>query len=256
MRAFIFFLTMILLGCGPKLTYINSKALENNQQIHQDSSIVTWLQPLTDSLNSEMNQIIGYTPFNIQPIRARNRITEHQQHKANLARLVTDYTLQFSQEFASKNNLPKPELVVLNHNGLRNGIDSGNISKGTIFEVMPFDNEVLLLVLSGSQMTELFNYIATIGGSPISGAELHLDSTIFTKAVINGNTFDSRRSYCIATVDFMYEGGDGFTMLKTPKRVFQTGKLLRDIILEGIEMEYKQSGTIENRNSPRIFHKK
>ncbi len=169
--------------------------------------------------------------------------------------MVSDYTLNWSQEFARKNNYPLPELAILNHNGLRNSIDSGVITLGEIYEVMPFDNEIVLIILSGSQMIELFDYIAKIGGTPFSGGELYIDSNTFNKASINGNAFDSRRSYCIATVDFMQTGGDGFNMLRNPKRIIQTGTFLRDVIVEQMKIEIQDSyGALKPRLNPRIFH--
>ena len=235
--------------------YVKGTSIGINSTEPIDTFTANWIKPLSDSLNAQMNQIIGFTAEEFRPIRSKGRISESQQHKATLARLVSDYTLKGAQEFARTYQFPMPELAVLNHNGLRNAIDSGNITLGAVYEVMPFDNEVVLLVLSGTQMIELFNYIAQIGGTPLSGGELYLDSQQFVSARINGNAFDSRRSYCIATVDFMQGGGDGFTMLKNPKRSIQTGKFLRDVIIEQIQLEMSESPqSLKPRNNPRIFH--
>ena len=235
--------------------YVKGTSIGINSTGPIDTFTANWIKPLSDSLNAQMNQIIGFTAEEFRPIRSKGRISESQQHKATLARLVSDYTLKGAQEFARTYQFPMPELAVLNHNGLRNAIDSGNITLGAVFEVMPFDNEVVLLVLSGTQMIELFNYIAQIGGTPLSGGELYLDSQHFVSARINGNAFDSRRSYCIATVDFMQGGGDGFTMLKNPKRSIQTGKFLRDVIIEQMQLEMSASPqSLKPRNNPRIFH--
>lgn len=250
--------TLLLLfqSCRTVVTYKAGTSLDINKTLAEDSSISQWLKPLSDSLDAQMNEIIGFTPQEFRPIRSKGRISQSDQHKATLARLVADYTLEWSQNFVKTNQFPMPELALLNHNGLRNSIDSGNISLGNVYEVMPFDNEVVLLVLSGTQMIELFNYIALIGGSPLSGGILHIDTQSFTKAEINGNAFDSRRSYCIATVDFMQGGGDGFTMLKDAKRTIQTGTYLRDVIITGIRQETKEfNGQLRPRNNPRIFHR-
>jgi len=247
--------TPIIRASKNAVTYVKGTSIGINSTEPIDTFTANWIKPLSDSLNAQMNQIIGFTSEEFRPIRSKGRISESQQHKATLARLVSDYTLKGAQEFARTHKFPIPELAVLNLNGLRNAIDSGNISLGAIYEVMPFDNEVVLLVLSGTQMIELFNYIAQIGGTPLSGGELYLDSQQFVSARINGNAFDSRRSYCIATVDFMQGGGDGFTMLKNPKRSIQTGKFLRDVIIEQMQLEMAASPqSLKPRNNPRIFH--
>lgn len=248
-------LVLLFQSCRTVVTYTTGSSIDINEATEADSSISKWLQPLSDSLNAQMNEIIGFTPQEFRPIRSKGRISQLEQHKATLARLVADYTLEWSRNFAQNNNLPLPEIAVLNHNGLRNSIDSGTIVLGNVYEVMPFDNEVVLLVLSGTQMIELFDFIAQIGGSPFSGGILYLDTQKFTKAEISGNMFDSRRSYCIATVDFMLGGGDGFTMLKDAKRIIQTGTFLRDVIINGVRHETKEfNGQLRPRNNPRIYH--
>lgn len=247
--------TLLIGASKTAILYVKGTSIGINSMEPIDTFTANWIKPLSDSLNAQMNQIIGFTAEEFRPIRSKGRITESQQHNATLARLVSDYTLKGAQEFARMYRFPMPELAVLNHNGLRNAIDSGNITLGAVYEVMPFDNEVVLLVLSGTQMIQLFNYIAQIGGTPLSGGELYLDSQQFVSARINGNAFDSRRSYCIATVDFMQGGGDGFTMLKNPKRSIQTGKFLRDVIFEQMQLEMAESPqSLKPRNNPRIFH--
>lgn len=247
--------TLLVRASETAVTYVKGTSIGINSMEPVDTFTANWIKPLSDSLNAQMNKIIGFTAEEFRPIRSKGRITESQQHNATLARLVSDYTLKGAQEFARAHQFPMPELAVLNHNGLRNAIDSGNITLGAVYEVMPFDNEVVLLVLSGTQMIELFNYIAQLGGTPLSGGELYLDSQQFVSARVNGNAFDSRRSYCIATVDFMQGGGDGFTMLKNPKRSIQTGKFLRDVIIEQMQLEMAESPqSLKPRNNPRIFH--
>ena len=258
MRQFRLVLIGILLfsqSCRSPVIYKQGSSISNDGSNGMDTAIAEWLEPLSDSMNAEMNVVVGYTPLDFQPIRSKGRISETQQHSANLARLVSDYTLNWARKFAQNKSLPLPEMTVLNHNGLRNSIDSGYITLGQIYEVMPFDNELVLLVLSGTQMIELFDYLAQIGGSPLSGAEIYLGDTSFIKAIIQNNNFDSRRSYCIATVDFMQGGGDGFTMLKKPKRLIQTGVFLRDVIIEEMKLEMLHSnGAIQARTNPRIYH--
>ena len=247
--------TLLIEASKTAVLYVKGTSIGINSMEPIDTFTAMWIKPLSDSLNAQMNQIIGFTAEEFRPIRSKGRISEAQQHNATLARLVSDYTLKGAQEFAHTYQFPLPELAVLNHNGLRNAIDSGNITLGAVYEVMPFDNEVVLLVLSGTQMIQLFNYIAQIGGTPLSGGELYLDTQQFVSARINGNAFDSRRSYCIATVDFMQGGGDGFTMLKNPKRSIQTGKFLRDVIIEQMQLEMAKSPqSLKPRNNPRIFH--
>lgn len=199
-----------------------------------------------------MGVIIGQSQYYFQPVQKRGRVTEKSQSEATLARLCADWTLSGSKEWAKQKNHPEPQFAVLNHFGLRKSIDSGHIKRGDIYEVMPFDNEVVLLILKGSDVSTLFEYIATLGGTPIAGAELWINDSTYSQAMIKGNRFDSRKRYCIATNDFMLDGGDGFNMLKNAKRITKTGIFLRDLFLSELEKESVANNGLQPRPNLRI----
>jgi 2',3'-cyclic-nucleotide 2'-phosphodiesterase (5'-nucleotidase family) len=243
-----------LFSCATKIRYRESTNLIIDDRLGNHGDLQNWLQPFTDSIALEMNQIVGFAAQHYANMRSKGRITQEQDEHAELSRIVSDWTLDFAKEWALNNAKTPPEMAILNHHGLRRNLDSGNISVGTIFEIMPFDNEVVLLTLSGNQMIELFNFVARLGGSPISGAEIHIGDTQFVNAIIGGNRFDSRRSYQVATIDFMQSGGDGFTMLKNPKSQIKTGVFLRDVMLSKTQQETIQKGAVQPRKKSRIIH--
>ena len=248
-----YFLFFCLLGCGIQPILKEKGYVTVDQNISEDSLTQGWINQYSDSLKKEMGIIIGHTEYYFQPVQTRGRVTEKSQAGANLARLCSDWTLSGSKEWAKQKNHPIPQFAILNHFGLRKSIDSGQIRRGDIYEVMPFDNEVVLLVLKGSDVITLFNYIATIGGTPIAGAELWINDSMYSKAIIQGNRFDSRKSYCIATNDFMLGGGDGFDMLKKAKRITKTGVFLRDVFLNELAKESDTNNGLQPRPKLRIY---
>lgn len=233
---------------------------ENNIPIQytlpQDSATKMWLKPYSDSVNKIMDSIIAYTDTSLDKIRYNSRITQVQETSANLARVCSDYVFNSANTWLKTNHKRRCDMVVLNQNGFRNDISKGAITIGSVFEVMPFDNEIVILKLSGSQMDSLFLFIAKLGGSPVSNLLLNITETSYNKAVIGNSRFDSRRDYYVATNDFMYKGGDNFTMLKYPEEIFNTGILVRDAILDGFKSEYSETKHIQAKPFPRIIHVK
>ncbi len=241
-----------ILGCGIKPVIKQKGFIPINQSIAEDSSTQGWINRYSDSLKKEMGISIGFSPYYFQPVQTRGRVTEKNQTEATLARLCADWTLLGSREWAKQSNHAEPQFAILNHFGLRKSIDSGQIQRGDIYEVMPFDNEVVLLILKGSDVSTLFDYIAKLGGTPIAGAELWINDSTYSKAIINGNRFDSRKSYCMATNDFMLGGGDGFNMLKKAKRITKTGIFLRDMFIEELKKESVSNNGLLPRPTLRI----
>ena len=240
------------IGCGIQPVIKQQGFVPINHRVAEDSLTRGWINCYSDSLKKEMGVIIGQSQYYFQPVQTRGRVTEKSQSEAALARLCADWTLLGSKEWAKHKNHPEPQFAVLNHFGLRKSIDSGQIQRGDVYEVMPFDNEVVLLILKGSDISTLFDYIAKLGGTPIAGAELWIYDSTYSKAIINGNKFDSRKSYCIATNDFMLGGGDGFNMLKNAKRIIKTGIFLRDMFLEELKKESLANNGLQPRPTLRI----
>ena len=233
---------------------------ENNIPVQhtlpQDSTTIMWLNPYSDSVNKIMDSIIGYTDTSLNKIRYNSRITQVQETTANLSRVCSDYVYNSANTWLKTNHKIGCDMVVLNQNGFRNDISKGAITIGSVFEVMPFDNEIVILKLSGTQMDSLFLFIAKLGGSPVSNLLLDITESSYSKAVIGNARFDSRRDYYVATNDFVYKGGDNFTMLKYPEEVYNTGILVRDAILEGFKSEYSETKHIQAKPFARIIHVK
>jgi 2',3'-cyclic-nucleotide 2'-phosphodiesterase (5'-nucleotidase family) len=87
----------------------------------------------------------------------------------------------------------------------------------------------------------------------MANAQITLGEDRWLKATINGNAFDSRRNYWVATNDFMQQGGDGFTALKYPQKKIQTGILVREALINGFSQEFEETGDIKPRKEDRFI---
>ena len=60
------------------------------------------------------------------------------------------------------------DFCLLNNGGLRFSLDSGNITRGDIYKLMPFDNKMVIVKIFKEDIFEIFRYIEKKGGEPIS----------------------------------------------------------------------------------------
>jgi 2',3'-cyclic-nucleotide 2'-phosphodiesterase (5'-nucleotidase family) len=241
-------------GCStPQFLRKSSANFEVNQNTLPDSSVVNWLSPYKDSVELKMSKVIAKTSTDLLNIRYKGKIDKDRSTEANLARVCADFMHQAAQNWASNQNLTKVDFTISNYGGFRVSLFTGNITLGQLYELSPFDNEIVIVQLNGLQMDTLLNQIAEKGGCPISNAQITLSNDHWLKANINGNPFDSRRNYWVATNDFMQQGGDGFTALKYPQKKIQTGILVREALINGFAQEFEETGDIKPRKEDRFI---
>jgi len=114
---------------------------------------------------------------------------------------------------------------------MRSDLPKGNITVGHLYELMPFDNLIIVQELSGRVLQEFLDLIAASGGWPMSGIRMEIKDKKAVHVIINGNPLDPDKKYQIANSDFVANGGNDCIMLKNiPQQ--SRGYLLRDALIE------------------------
>ncbi|WP_437589836.1 bifunctional metallophosphatase/5'-nucleotidase [Sorangium sp. So ce1000] len=95
------------------------------------------------------------------------------------------------------------DIAILNKDGIRQAVPKGPITKATVFSVLPFDNKLVICSLTGSELLEtLRNRDAVLVGLSPAGNDRYV--------LHDGRLLNEGRRYTVATIDFLYFGGDGF----------------------------------------------
>lgn len=148
------------------------------------------------------------------------------------------------------------DVALMNNGGVRSILPKGKIMVSTVFEILPFENTITVLTLSGVQLTELMNEIGRIGGG-VSGMQIVVSKTTHQviKAMVGGKPIDSNKSYTVATLNYLAEGNDGFKVLgqKDVKRITRDDVLLRDIFLNYVKRQTKEGREIDARIEGRFM---
>lgn len=156
--------------------------------------------------------------------------------------------------WAARNKMdPRAEIAFMNHGGVRiNRLAQGNITRGMIYEVMPFDNVLVLVEVKGSILKEYLDRIAFEGGGGgISGVSMKINDRKATDIKVNGQALDLNRTYFMVNSDYQVDGGGGFTAFKNLKQN-RSGYLQRDAIIEYCKSLQKEGKKIIQEPKIRI----
>jgi 2',3'-cyclic-nucleotide 2'-phosphodiesterase (5'-nucleotidase family) len=149
--------------------------------------------------------------------------------------LLNNFIADLMLERANR-DFDKPVNVALtNRGGLRAAIPKGAVTLGNIYEVMPFENELVVLEMRGDQMLALAKELGEIGGEPISGMRIEFKGKKLARLMVSDDFIDQDSTYYLTTTDFLSSPGrKRLAILGTVPRTF-IGVTLRDAIIEKIE---------------------
>lgn len=228
-----FYLALILLitcaACAPRIHYIGAETTYyKTQETTTDERIADMVQPYKVRLDAEMNEVIGTTAKEL--IKAKP--------ESPLGNLVADLIHKKCEDYYKE----AIDFTVVNYGGLRiPALPAGDITKGKIFELMPFDNMLVVVEIDAATVRKLFGIMARNGGWPISKQVSYaINEGEARDILIGGKTIDANKIYKVALSDYLANGGDKLFFLKDKKRQ-NLGVLFRDAILEYV---IEQDGAI------------
>jgi 2',3'-cyclic-nucleotide 2'-phosphodiesterase (5'-nucleotidase family) len=114
------------------------------------------------------------------------------------------------------------EVALINGGGIRTGIPQGKITVKDIYAVLPFDNYLVAISLTGAQIKAALEHGVARLDEP-SGSFPQVSGLTFTYSrsapagarvkdvTVGGQPLDPQREYVVATNDFLVAGGDGYT---------------------------------------------
>jgi 2',3'-cyclic-nucleotide 2'-phosphodiesterase (5'-nucleotidase family) len=237
------FLTL-LCACSSavKVSSIQPSSIQLNADTPEDESIKNLIEPYKSVLENEMNEVL--VKSSAEAVKG--------QPESSLGNLIADITLLECNNILKKKNLPPADISMLNNGGLRTSLPAGNITAGKIFELMPFENEMVVLTLSGSKTMGLMFYIAKSNGQPVSGLTLNIINEKPKQIMIGGAPFDSTKTYRIVTSDYLASGGDKMRFFSEPIAYQQLNVKLRDAIINYMRTENQKGKTLNPKTDGRI----
>ncbi len=237
-------------GCSDKVriqkTETKEYAFSKDGNSGIDSLVEKRIQPYRDKMSGEMNTVLAES---VQPL-------EKNTPESRLGNFVADVCLMQCNQRMQSTGGSVADFLILNNGGLRKGLPKGNITKGDVYELMPFENELVVLTMTGVNVKKIFNFIASKDGAPVSGVRFQIQDKQAVNISIQGAAFDSTRTYTVATSDYLANGGDQFSMLADPIRRESSGLKVRDAIMQYLYIQGKTEEKIVVNPDGRISHVK
>ncbi|MDO9634050.1 MAG: 5'-nucleotidase [Paludibacter sp.] len=213
--------------------------LDKNTELVADESFKTFLAPYKNQLENVMNEVIGNAP---ETMRVHGPES-----------LLSNFSADVYQQIASVHLQVPVDLSIVNLKGLRTQIPAGDITVSKVFELMPFENELVVLWVRGEELAALFDFFASIGGEGVSGMKMGMRDDKAVDVVIGDTPLDKNKVYVVATNDYLAEGNDGMTQLKNAEKRVNTGIKIRDMLIDYIRQETAEGRKIESQLDGRMY---
>ncbi len=236
----IFFAIVILLSaCVHKQKHVVSAIeelipVDSTLDAMQDTAYLRYLQPYADSLNSELDIVIGYAPVALT-IR---------KPECSMLNWACDALYDMAVEKTHR----QVDFSVVNIGGMRSEWQAGDIAKRHIFCLMPFDNRLVLLTMQGSDVLELCDVFAQQGGQGVS-RQLRME-IVDGKAGnvrLKGGKIIPEAVYYIATSNYLATGADRLTPLSHYVDIYDSNLLIRDLYMEYVQTRKQVKSTVDGR---------
>ncbi len=242
LKILFFSLLIGLYSCAQKTSVTNvaeSHIIVNNNKI--DSTIYKAMSPYKKAHDEQMYAVIA---------KSEDALVKADV-ESTLGNFFCDAVIFETKKLLGKDSAIL-DVAIFNKGGLRNSLPKGNITIGNVFELMPFDNEVVLLKLSGAQFKDMCYKIVEKGGIPIGGMRMTMKGTTPTDITIKGKPFDETKDYWVVTSDYLANGGDSYNFFKNAKERKVMNALLRNVIINYCEDITKMEQTIKPTLDGRI----
>lgn len=229
-------------GCARIFTPAAQPAYQQYQidgAIDADSAIIAYYTPYKQQLEAEMNRVVGRSAV---ALTKPGNVPE-----TLLGNFFADALLEEGRKIE-----PRAQLSFGTKGGLRRELPQGDITIGDLFELMPFENELVVLELSASHIDRLAQFIATTGGQPVAGLQLAIRNGKATDIRIAGAPVHPDSTYHLVTYDYLANGGDNLRGLDNPVSRHDLGKKVRESLIDYVTRHTENNEMIHAAREGRI----
>ena len=241
---FLIFLLIGLIHSCKEPQRIEGGRIEIDESIVSDSVIENYIKPFRAHVNNNLDSIIAYAPETYSK-------TDGELNTA-IGNLMADAVYSEGDLIFNKRTGKHIDFVLLNHGGIRAIISEGHITTRTAYEVMPFENSVVVVALKGKQINDMVTYLANAKRAhPVSKqVEILLDENFgIKKALIHKKPIVEDKIYYVATNDYLYNGGDRMAFFHPNDSVYVLDYKIRNVLID----YFKKVDTIRPKKDRRFI---
>lgn len=227
-------------ACGRSTFVASGKAdFMTVSESPDDRALDELIAPYREQMESSMGLVIGYCDEAIAKAKP----------EGPLGNWVADLLLDHANSTSDK----PVDFAIQNFGGIRiPELPAGEVTLGKIYELMPFDNMLVILEMQGDELKQMFDHMAEGDGWPISRTvQYAIDGDTAVNIMIHGMPLDPGRTYLFALPDFIANGGDNCYFLEDARRT-DSGDLVRDIIIKTVKDLHAEGLAISAQTEGRV----
>jgi 5'-nucleotidase/UDP-sugar diphosphatase len=202
-----------------------SERVYYTRQIAEDPTMMKLLTPFQEKGKAQLDVKIGSVNGKLEGDRSKVRFVQ-----TNLARVM----------LAAQMERADADFAVMSGGGVRDSIESGDITYKNVLKVQPFGNTLVHVDMKGSEVEQ---YLAVVANMKVdSGAyaqfanvSLVADGKGVSNVKINGRPLQADKTYRMATLNFNALGGDGYPKLDGSPSYVNTGFIDAEVLKQYIE---------------------
>jgi 2',3'-cyclic-nucleotide 2'-phosphodiesterase (5'-nucleotidase family) len=219
------FFSLLSLSLAAQAPLVQAEVVPIAATIPEDEAIQKVIAPLAAEIKAT---------FDLPLVQAPQGVFRGRRGEENLLGYwVSDVMRRAAQAVVGS----PVRFAITNAGGLRSNLRPGQLKVADIFEMMPFENELVVVELSGAEVVQIVKEgIVRRGGEPCSGVKAVVGGTpeagTYTLTWEDGSPIDPNIIVKVATSDYLYGGGDSIPTLKKGRKPFTTGVTLRQMLLD------------------------
>ncbi|HEX7078629.1 MAG TPA: 5'-nucleotidase C-terminal domain-containing protein, partial [Candidatus Eisenbacteria bacterium] len=181
----------------------------------EDASIAAMLRPIADSVRAATGGLVFVAKARVEP-------PDRNDVESPLGNFAADVLREAG----------RADVAVMNIGGIRAPIPKGPVTVGDLMSVFPFSNDVVVVPMTGDRLRGLLDFVARRVGKRgyafVSGVAFDIRGDRAANIRVAGRSIEGSRVYRVATIDFLYEGGDGYVAFRKAGEAEATGVSLLD----------------------------
>lgn len=245
LKLFVAFITLVsAAGCGeekPRLREVAVSQVRIDSTLAEDESLRTFIAPYREHLNAVLDSALCYAPITLTK--------EDGPRNTSLGNLMADILLERASLVLGRREGPTVDMALMNHGGIRSTISRGPVTERTAYQVMPFENQLVVVALKGSAVLQMVEFLRQAGvPHPVAGLHIALDPEgNLDTLLVRGEPVEASRTYYVATSDYLLGGGDRMDFLQENEAVITTGYTLRNALVDYFKKVDTLKATVDRR---------
>ncbi len=228
-KHFVIFLTIFTLSsCGSSALFVKKvqgTQININEKTAETAAIETFIKPYRENVDKDMNTILAV---------ATKTFDKSGMWQTPMGNLLSDVVLLQANPIFFKRENKNIDVCLLNNGGIRANINKGDVSVRTAFEVMPFENTIIIISLKGNHIQEMADFlISEKKPHPLAGMSfVAAKNGVATNILIQGKPVDVNQTYHIATSDYLATGGDKMDFFKKASANYDIDYKIRNALID------------------------